>query len=319
MEPKTLPYITSSAPKRARTPENDENSRGHQPHKMRKLNDLHTTDAALGHESTTSERDYGPATMSPTQTSLPPRASFLGLPRELRDQIYEHLADTEERIVLGWRFVQAYKYNDDTVSLDECFDSAVALHPLSMTSKQMHAEYQDVHLSASEARWTLLVNNLDLEQLILFDNYIDSRVFIAPINWAFDKKCGFSRPDFNVDLKLRFQMDRNAPRSATALCELFASDERENKDTLCALKRLTGLSAEVETKHTSRSTASRNHVRSMTQEGANLITFKLTSLQFFMVVRRGSLGFWTYERMESCWFKPFVKAVRAMRGGQEGN
>lgn len=95
--------------------------------------------------------------------------------------------------MLGWRFVEAYKHYG-TLSLDDCFSSAVALHPLSMTCKQMLAEFQDVHFSASEACWTLLINNFSLEQLILFDGHIDSRVFIAPIDWAFERPTGFRAP-----------------------------------------------------------------------------------------------------------------------------
>lgn len=47
----------------------------------------------------------------PTKTTnTPPRANLQGIPRELRDMIYEHVADNEkERIVLGRRFVEARK------------------------------------------------------------------------------------------------------------------------------------------------------------------------------------------------------------------
>lgn len=314
MERNTQSWNTTSALKRARTPEIDEHTtHEHQSQKMRKMSDFHVTDITLVNDFPASNRDTGSATTSPTQSSLPPRATLQGLPRELRDQIYENLAETEERIVLGWRFVEAYK-GDDTLPLDECFDLAVALHPLSMTCKQMLAEFQDIHFSASEACWTLLVNNFDLEQLMLFGDYIDSRVFIEPVNWAFDETYGFSRPEFNVNLNLRFQTDHHALRSATELCELFLSDKNANTDTLCALKRCMGIPVEIETNHTLRTTASKKYIQSMRREQAEQVDLALRTLRSRGSISKPSLRFWTYERMESCWLEPFSKAVKSMRG-----
>ena len=91
---------------------------------------------------------------------------FEVLPRELRDQIYEHLAETEERIVLGWRFLQIWEDRDAALALDDCFDSAVALHPLSMTCKQMRAEFQNIHFTATKARWTLSVDNDEIATML---------------------------------------------------------------------------------------------------------------------------------------------------------
>lgn len=90
--------------------------------------------------------------------------------------IYRYLADTEERIILGRRFVEVSEDEED-LSLDECFDEAVALHPLSMTCHQMRDEFQDLHFSYSYPKWVLVVNNFDIQQLALFDAYPVSGVF----------------------------------------------------------------------------------------------------------------------------------------------
>ena len=76
------------------------------------MDDLDVSDTRLVDDLPTSDRNTDPETTSPIQTSLPPRASLQGLPRELGDRIYEHLAETEERIVLGWRFLQVWEHGD---------------------------------------------------------------------------------------------------------------------------------------------------------------------------------------------------------------
>lgn len=123
-----------------------------------------------------------------------------------------------------------------SLSLDDCFDSAVALHPLSMTCKQMHAEFQYIHFTATKARWTLSVNNFNLDQLELFGYYIDSEVFSEDITWVADKACMPSRPVNNVDFALRFQTDENAAGSAAELCGLVLSSDRDNYDTMPSTK-----------------------------------------------------------------------------------
>lgn len=111
----------------------------------------------------------------------PPKPSLQTIPRG--DSIYEHLAATEKRIVLGRRMVEAGK-SDSTDDLDDYFNQAVALHPLSMTCRQFRDEFQDIHTEASEPQWTLLVNNLDLEQLRAFSDNIQVDEYIIVSNWT---------------------------------------------------------------------------------------------------------------------------------------
>jgi hypothetical protein len=109
-------------------------------------------------------------------------------------------------------------------------------HPLSMTCKQMRAEFQDAHFTARNACWTLLINNFDLEQLHLFDDYITSGCFIRPAGSTFDTRCQFVRSKYNVTLLLRFQMDSNAVSSAKRLRDLVSSSD-EDIDMIFALER----------------------------------------------------------------------------------
>ena len=99
----------------------------------------------------------------------PSKPTLQTLPRELRNLVYECLAVTEERIVLGKRMLEAEK-SDSTDDLYDCFYQAVALHPLSMTCRQFQDEFQDVNVDATEPKWILLVNNFDLEQLRVFSH-----------------------------------------------------------------------------------------------------------------------------------------------------
>lgn len=91
--------------------------------------------------------------------------------------IYQHLAATEDCIVLGRRFVEVH-IGDEELSLDQCFHTAVALHPLSMTCRQMRDECQDLHFSDPNPQWVLVINNFDIQQITIFNTYhISEEVF----------------------------------------------------------------------------------------------------------------------------------------------
>jgi hypothetical protein len=281
------------------------------------MNGLHVTDTTLADDFPTSNRDIDPEITSPTQTSLPPRASLQWLPRELRDQIYEHLAETDERIVLGWRFLQIWEDRDAALALDDCFDSAVALHPLSMTCKQMRAEFQNIHFTATKARWTLSVNNFDLDQIELFGYYINNEVFIEDIAWVADKAYRSSRPVYNVDLALRFQMDENAAGSAAELCGLVLSNDRNNYDTMRAVQKCTSIAAEVAARYSYRTTAPSKRLQIMTEQDAISIDCWLRSLRPEALLWDLRAGY-EWERsnlcdmMEKYWLKPISRAVHEM-------
>lgn len=174
-----------------------------------------------GHRPTSSI-DTATATPSLTNSSLPPHASLLGLPQRLKDQIYGYLAEDENRIILGWRFLAAYKRHHPMLSHEECLDSAIALHPLSMSCKEMLNDFQPVFLRATKSRWTFSINNFDLLQLIFFSDH-----FYSIISW--DELLDSTEGDkprvdgVNVESTLRFQMDNNAVASANKLRDIILS------------------------------------------------------------------------------------------------
>lgn len=139
------------------------------------------------------------------------------LPRELRDLIYDYVAATEERIILGRRMVD-YERENDKWDLNGCFDEAVALHPLSMTCRQFRDEFQKEHMSASELPWVLLVNNFDLEQLEIFSRYIQHDLDTT-ISYGLAPDDLDDFPKYEPDITLRFQLDDGTARSASKLCQ----------------------------------------------------------------------------------------------------
>lgn len=119
-------------------------------------------------------------TSATTPTTTPavnmlPQASLQGLPQELRDKIYAYLRATEEGVVQGRRFVELRK--NESLTLDECFRSAVSQNPLSMTCRQMLKEYDDYKLKTGDSAWAIVVNNFDITQLELFSEYVDKEDF----------------------------------------------------------------------------------------------------------------------------------------------
>lgn len=176
--------------------------------------------------------------------------------------IYEHLAGTEERIVLGRRFVDAHKA-DKELSLDQCFDKAVALHPLSMTCRQMRDEFQNLHFSDPDPKWVLVVNDFNIQQLSLFYDYLDSEEFFK---WPSDCEHGDSLT-WPPESIIRFQMDNEAVRSMVTLCEHLrnhyvpSSGNEEGSISEHMLLRLRNV--EVFTQYHNRTTAPEDHRKNM--------------------------------------------------------
>jgi hypothetical protein len=236
----------------------------------------------------TSSSDTAAATQSPTKTSLPPQASLLGLPQELRDQIYGYLTEDESRIVLGWRFVELWKRHYPKLSHEDCFTSAIALHPLSMTCRQMLSGFQPALLRATETRWIFVVNNFDQKQLLFFDDQYKS---MYP-NDLID-----GEPD-TPQLTLRFQMDNNAVSSADKLRDLCLSTDLDDYDTMRHFQSIAYGSShtEVAAFYQPRTGASAKHVRGMTRGEAKRIEFTLRDLYHVFRPLR-DLAFYTDHRL----------------------
>ena len=275
--------------------------------------------------------DTAAAALSPAKTSLPPQASLLGLPQELKDQIYGYLTEGEDRIILGWRFVEAYKRRYyPALSHEECFTSAIALHPLSMTCKQMLNEFQPVHLRATKTRWTFLVNNFDLEQLMLLSGYVNDELLaksiIPSMEW-FDAKRACKPLPFtsHVDFTLRFQMDNNAVGSADKLRDIFWSSCLDDCRAMRAFEWLEYANHEVATLYSTRTGGSAKHVRSMTKAEAKRIEFAFRDLYCTAESaesRTEQQAYIHYRSRGEClieiaWFQPFYEAVKDMGIGKE--
>lgn len=227
--------------------------------------DTATADERLTRSPTDVNIDKSGADSAPTDSSITcedqslsskearPEPSLQTLPRELRDMIYEFIAETEDRIVLGRRMLEARKANN-TWTLDKCFDEAVALHPLSMTCWQFRNEFQPVHFSARRPWWILLVNNFDLEQLQIFSDYIQSEEFIkVRDDWYWGEEGDadelYGVPAYNTSVSLRFQIDDDAQHSAGQLCKHVLYRRGDAPASLCddeAYKKWLGL-AEIST------------------------------------------------------------------------
>jgi len=275
--------------------------------------------------------DTAAAALSPAKTSLPPQASLLGLPQELKDQIYGYLTEGEDRIILGWRFVEAYKRRYyPALSHEECFTSAIALHPLSMTCKQMLHEFQPVHLRATKLRWTFLVNNFDLEQLMLLSGYVNNELLANSIipsrEWKDARNACMPLPfTSHVDFTLRFQMDNNAVGSADKLRDIFWSSCLDDCRAIEAFEWIEYANHEVATLYNPRTGGSAKHVRSMTKAEATRIEFTFRDL--YCTVESAEIrteqrnGIHYRDRgeylIEVAWFRAFYEAVNDMGLGKE--
>lgn len=151
------------------------------------------------------------ATATPApNTKMFPRASLQGLPRELRDNIYEHLAATDERIYLGKHFSKLNVSESRPRYIAQYFEPALALHPLSMTCHQMRREFQHLHANSVEAKRVFVINNFDLDQVQDLSKFLDSLATVLELG-------GHSYRD--PKLILRLQIDNDVARSASELCE----------------------------------------------------------------------------------------------------
>jgi len=274
-----------------------------------------------------SDKQSGSDDANDAPDDTPPKPTLQTLPRELRDLIYDFVAANEERIVLGRRMLDTHRENS-TWTLDQCFDHAVALHPLSMTCGQFLDEFQVLHLAALGPPWILLVNNFDLEQVQIFSDYIQSEEFIQVVDrGSFCDRVVDEIPEYNVEARLRFQMDQDALRSAATLCQHVYFDKSHEG---AAPQSLTDANAEepwfglaeVASKYTPRTTVAEASRRSMTFDEASQIRMLFKNLgenimdmpNYDYAGTDGQLGEVTlsFAYMEQCWFNPFYDAFSPM-------
>jgi hypothetical protein len=299
------------------------------------------TDATATHSASP-----GPEAVPEVETAAanntPPAASLQGLPRELRDLIYEFVADTEEIIVLGRRMVEVHRANS-AWSLDRYSDGAIALHSLSMTCRQFRDEFRDIQVGGYKPSWVLLVNNFDLKQLQIFSDYIQSEEYLKVVEYEECPEietCEVDQhePIYNTGVTLRFQMDDRAVDSARALCKLVYFENGTEPPSLCDESIRDSESprnnwfgiAEIITEYHHRTTASLDARYSMPLRDAQCIKrmfSKLCSNIEKMPMYNGEGMGERFARhrempkslfyMEQCWFEPFYTAVQGMPGAEK--
>jgi hypothetical protein len=270
--------------------------------------------------------------------NAPSRTSLQGLPPELRNNIFKYVAATQDRYVLGRRFHQSLQFRQDR-SLIEHLHSSVALHPLSVTCRQMQAEFSGLHLAASESRWVLVVNNFDVEQVEGFGGLVDGFErdttdntavpgpgYFKVVDWDYDDSGHYETPIHSPTVVLRFQMDRDARKMANYLYEevsQYVGETQmpwrgEHDDPKGAAFGF----AEIVTTYTPYYSAEVDRKKSMTLRQAKDFECMLK----YLSRRVGDIlsdepwltGLITpYAYIEQCWFDPFFAAVEAMRSARE--
>lgn len=102
----------------------------------------------------------------------PASPSLQGIPPELRNNIYDQLALTEPRNVSGRKLLELRRQYPGG-DLWKQFKSAIAVHPLTMTCRQMRTEFSPVLATTAGQIYHLIIDNLDLTQLELFRKFVE--------------------------------------------------------------------------------------------------------------------------------------------------
>lgn len=264
------------------------------------MNTAHTTADSTVAAGTIAVTNYASAPSG----NAPARASLLGIPPELRNNIYKQVAAIEGRLVVGKRIAQPR----GTRSYSEHLRSAVVPHPLSMTCHQIQDEFSGLRVAATDLRWVLLVNNFDLLQ----------------VNWFSE---AFDETEDGVDrsVVLRLHMDNNAVKSARDFCKtvlannggaptpLCVGDEdHDDEDLECGGFGVVEIVTNLGPEHAA---------QQMTLKEAMRIekTFKVLRRRCQAghgLVRSFDLLAHPFDCMEYCWFEPFYEAVAAMRAAR---
>ena len=108
------------------------------------------------------------------ETTKPASPTLQGIPLELRTEIYNYVAINEPRKVSGRQFVKTSIdfRGRNSGDLWKQFQSAIAPHPLTLTCRQMFAEFNQALATTPGQTYNLIVNNIDLEQLALFHRFV---------------------------------------------------------------------------------------------------------------------------------------------------
>ncbi|KAM0703669.1 hypothetical protein Q7P35_009608 [Cladosporium inversicolor] len=108
----------------------------------------------------------------------PASPTLQGIPPELRNKIYDHLALTTPRNVFGHKLLELRKFpRDRSFGLWKQSQLATAVHPLTMTCRQMRTEFNSVLATTVGQNYCLIVDNFDSDQFVLFCEFIAKHCF----------------------------------------------------------------------------------------------------------------------------------------------
>jgi len=174
---------------------------------------------------------------SGTQTNGgPAQPSLLGLPAELRNEIYLLVATGNTRPLLVSRLMQLRAHSKpfpekkEKIKLETLLDSAVGLHPFSRTCRQLRDEFQPLFLHESEPCHRLIVNNFNVAQTSFAARFLHKcRVM------GFRRKGArrhTSRSGIKHRIKLEFHSDSDIIRSAYAFLEQIVAKREYPKEMI---------------------------------------------------------------------------------------
>jgi hypothetical protein len=147
-------------------------------------------------------------------------------------------------------------------------------------------ECQPELLRATKTRWTFSVNNFDLEQFQFLSDYVNTGISIKLTDrWLAAAAAHEKHPiglgprrEYNVQLRLRFQMDKNAVTSFARLRDFLLSSDPDDHQAMRSSRWLQHVPVEVGTLYHPRTGSSAKLIQSMTKGEAKLIEFRIIKL-----------------------------------------
>jgi hypothetical protein len=104
-----------------------------------------------------------------------------GIPAELRNKIYDYLALTTPRNVSGHKLLMLRRGSiysrDRSISFWKQFQAATAVHPLTLTCRQIRTEFSSVLATTAGQTYCLVVDHFDWQQFELFPEFIATYCF----------------------------------------------------------------------------------------------------------------------------------------------
>jgi hypothetical protein len=93
---------------------------------------------------------------------------------EIRNQIYDKVAQNSTRVILGRKFLASHALGEHDGILPAQFASAAALEPISMTCRQLYMESATLLTTTPDPpAYHFVVNNFNLDQVDLFRAIMD--------------------------------------------------------------------------------------------------------------------------------------------------